>query len=276
MPKPIIDPHNFLFYNANDVSLKDYIMSQQQPYTIHRSNYTHRYICGSIDITLMTTKQPPLVFACYNKIKSDIVKQNIAAPDIENDHIIYFNFNIPAKIMNRPFPVIYNTDLTSAYSTILANEKIISKDTIRLIGAIPKLSRLVCVGMLASRKDIEDYDQDGKLVQFATDKNPLSSFFFLCVQKTGEIISRCEQAISNDFIFSWVDGIYYFSESSHKTVAKILTDLNLKFKQKAYYDFICRETYGGAKKITFRDDRDGPLKTFLLPEKKQRNFTNFK
>ncbi len=267
-----IKNENYLFTQNNWKSYRDYIKSLRLPYLIERSNYTLKMTCNNINISFLETQQPNIVFAAYNKIKSNIVSRKLEPPDIEIDEIAYFNFNIPDKLLNEPFPVIYNVDIKSAYSSILEREEIILPDTAALIKRIPKLNRLVSVGMLASKKNIETYSETGDLIDFWTNKNPLANFFFLCVKKTGDIISSCEKEIGKDFIFSWVDGIYFFTESSQKKISQVLLDEGLKFTFRAYYDFVCKKSFNGSKVITFRDTPGGVKKTFLLPEiNKDRN-----
>ena len=257
---------NFLFTPDNWRHYANYIKSLKTPYEVQSSNYCTRFICGNINLNFMTTQQPNCVFAAYNMIKKNIKDKKIVPPKVYLDDIAYFNFSIPEEIMNKTYPEIWNVDIKSAYSSILTKEGIIEPDTVKMLGRIPKTSRLVSIGMLASKKNYRHYDENNKLIHFETITAETSPFFFLCVKKTGEYIAMCEQEIRNDFIFSWVDGIYFFSESSCKKIEKILLELGLKYKTRKYFDFFVKKSYSGSKTITFSETKAGLKKTFLLPE----------
>jgi len=260
------DEKNFLYTEDNWLFYRDFVKSSGLPHIIESSNYTTRFRCGNINLNFMTTQQPNCVFAAYNMIKKNIKDKNLLPPDINLDDLAYFNFSIPDKILNTPFTEIWNVDIKSAYSTVLTQEKVIEPDTVNMLSRIPKTSRLVSVGMLASKKLIRVYDGNNNLTEFKTEIAPTANFFFLCVKKTGDFIQLAEQEIKNDFIFSWVDGIYCFSESGAKKVEKVLTGLGLKHKTRKYFDFIVKKTTSNSKIVTFCETPKGVKKTFLLPE----------
>lgn len=260
------DEKNFLYTEDNWLFYKQYVQNLRLPYIIESSNYCTRFRCGNINLNFMTTQQPNCVFAAYNMIKKNIKDKNIEPPKINLEDLAYFNFSIPDKILNTRYHEIWNVDIKSAYSTVLTQEKIIEPDTVKMLSRIPKTSRLVSVGMLASKKLYRVYDENNKLTNFYTEIAPTANFFFLCVKKTGDYIQLAEQEIKQDFIFSWVDGIYCFSESGAKKVEKVLFSLGLKYKTRKYFDFIVKKNASNSKTVTFCETPNGTKKTFLLPE----------
>lgn len=231
-----------------------------QDFEIIVSNYTTSIKHPDYEIKFLKHLQSNQVFAAAAKLKSDLKNKEIPNIDMEKNR--YFHTNIKNDFYADR---IYNIDIKSAYATILFNSGYISKDTFNYISRLQKNDRLACLGMLASKK-IHFIQRGRKVLKTWEEINPLSNYFFYCVQKTEFIIQELiTQIFRDDFIFSWVDGIYFSSKFELSEVAawylkenhgldsksQILTDFEAEQKKLHY-------------KISFTDEKEC-LKTFCIP-----------
>ena len=175
------------------------------PYKITLSNYTTRIKSEAYDLHFMKQEQSNRTFAAFAKCKKDCLKKPL--PIIQKDKLKYFSHKF--KEGNFYADTIYNFDLKSAYAQILFNDGYISKDTFIYLSRLPKLSRLAAVGMMASKKNIYEISEDGKILSEEKIISPTSNYFFYCVQRMAEIIKGAADILGNGFLFSWVDGIYF-------------------------------------------------------------------
>jgi hypothetical protein len=143
----------------------------------------------------------------------------------------YFLFG---KISNNE--KIYNIDLSSAYLTILYNTGKISNQLFEKINGLKKADRLKILGMLAYQPFIFSYEK-GKLISTEQQKNEFRPIFFYCVKETFELIYKIKNKIGSDFVFSWVDGIYFTGEHNINLISDILKSKKLKFTSERLFNF---------------------------------------
>lgn len=120
--------------------------------------------------------------------------------------------------------------------------------------------------MLASRKEVFTYNKTGKNTGSEEIINPLSNFFFYCVQKTENIISEIKHEIlMDDFLFSWVDGIYFTNPYYAKLIQAHLFDtykMQSTFKELTEFEVkIKNEFY----RISFFEQPENKKKSFAIP-----------
>jgi hypothetical protein len=123
---------------------------------------------------------------------------------------------------------IYNIDISSAYLTILRNTCLISEQLFTKINLLPKTDRLKILGMLAYQPFSFFYEK-GKLEYSSQEKNEYRNVFFYCVRETFRIMKIIQKKIGKDFLFSWVDGVYFTGEYNINLVSDILRSHKLKF-----------------------------------------------
>jgi hypothetical protein len=165
----------------------------------------------------------------YNELKSELEANiNFFQNDKETG---YFNYG---KIVNNE--KVFNIDLTSAYLTILYNTKKISKELFQKINGLKKSDRLKVLGMLAYQPFVFYY-QKGKLISNEQIKNKFRHIFFYCVKETFELIYKIKNKIGADFVFSWVDGIYFTGEYNINIISDILKSKKLNFTVERLFNF---------------------------------------
>lgn len=241
----------------------DILKKMKQPFTIEISNYTTKIISKSYNIHFLKTEQSNRVFAAAAKIKNDL--KGIEIPDLDMSRNKYYDtcFKGSGFYTDK----VWNIDIKSAYSSILKNAGYISEETSLYIEKLPKLERLAALGMLASKKEIYVHSASGAVIKMEDRINPLSNFFFYCVQETEKIIQMCVNQILYDaFLFSWVDGIYYLN---HNPEYHILTQQYLKrefnldstFQQLTNFEVTLKKEFYN---ISFIDQKTRP-KIFNIP-----------
>lgn len=260
---PIKKPSLKLHLNEKNVKLfVDLLKAQKAPFEITISNYTTKIISKNHNVTFVKSMQSNRVFAAAAFLKKDL--KNIIPPDIDMKKNCYYDTNFSGNSFYSD--LAFNIDIKHAYANILYNDKFISKKTFDYLSQLPKQDRLAAVGMLASKKVTFKHGRDGKIYSFTEYINPLSNFFFYCVQKTENIIHDIKNKILKEsFLFSWVDGIYYLNDNdSYRTIVqeylkeeyklqssfKILNEFEVKIKNNSY-------------RISFKEEDN--LKTFNIP-----------
>jgi hypothetical protein len=174
------------------------------PFTMKKSNYACSIKYGESITRFVSSYQSNRCFAGFSKIKKDIRDKQM--PVINYNNVKYFLHNFRKSASHKS---VVNIDLKSAYANILLKENIISPDTFKYLSSMPKKDRLVSVGMLASKKEIFIYDKGANLIDFEISKSEYESYFFIAVQRTYEIMTTLKNICEQDYLFTWVDGIYF-------------------------------------------------------------------
>lgn len=180
-----------------------YLKAIKIPFEMVCSNYTVLFKAEGLEKKFVHSMQGNRAFACFAKIKSDVKKKPI--PDINKDKLSYFVHNFR---QNQFIGDVVNIDLKSAYATVLYKDGYISKATFDYISKGSKQERLVSVGMLASKKQKFLFDNGTIIGDPEEVISEYSNFFFYAVRRTGEIMADLKAICGNDYLFTWVDGIY--------------------------------------------------------------------
>lgn len=257
--KPLLKLH----LNEKNVKLfTDLLKKQKAPFKMTISNYTTKIESSSHNVRFLKSLQSNRVFAAAAFLKTDL--KNKVPPDVDMKKNCYYDTNF--KGIEFFSDLAFNIDIKHAYANILHNDGFITKKTFDYLSKLPKQDRLAAVGMLASRKVTFEHGRDGKIYNFVETINPLSNYFFYCVQKTENIIHDVKNKILKDsFLFSWVDGLYYLNDNpAYKTIVQeyLQDEYGLKSSYKELTNFevkIKRDSY----RISFEEEE--LLKTFNIP-----------
>jgi hypothetical protein len=101
-------------------------------------------------------------------------------------------------------------------------------------GNISKKCRLTALGSLARKKYKYTYKGD-KLVDQIVDREPLlENLWFTICKRVSDVMHEVIDALGKDFVFYWVDGIYF--DNTPKNVTKVMSvflnwGYNTKFKK---------------------------------------------
>lgn len=245
----------------------DLLTAIKMPFVIEVSNYTTRITSENYNVHFLDKEQNLRVFAAAAMITKDL--QSVKnPPTTKAENVNYYTTNFGAFGYGFYSDVVHNIDLKSAYATILYNDGFITGKTFDYLSKLPKMERLAAVGMCASRKDIFTHNAAGRITASAQKVNPLSSFFFYCVERTEQIIQDCKvNFLTDSFLFSWVDGMYYLNKNDgYKTLTMdylknhyniestftLLTDFEMRIKNDFY-------------KLSYKKDGENDVIKFNIP-----------
>jgi hypothetical protein len=262
MAKRIANKIRTLFSDDNYERYVRLAESANENYKLTLSNYTASIESDFLNISFRQEDKGNDAFIASAMIKRDILATGLAPPDINPDELVYFNFSIPEKL-KRGKHEIYNIDLKSAYASILANHSLISHKTNKYLSNLSKPDRLACVGMLAAKKEVY-YMHGDSVLKHETIVLSTRSWFYFCVKRTNEIIDKCRDVLGRDFLFYWVDGIFFDNIKNADKVRKILDKLGYRYSFETCTDFEYTETKK-SKKVNYL--KDGEPKELYIPKK---------
>lgn len=228
------------------------------------SNYTTKISSENHNVTFIKSMQSNRVFAAAAYLKNDL--KGLPVPDIDMKKNCYYDTQFKGEGFYSD--TAFNIDIKNAYANILFNDGFISGKTFKYLCKLHKQERLTAVGMLASRKMIFCHASNGKIYSFDEIVNPLSNFFFYCVQKTENIIHDIKNKILKEsFLFSWVDSVYYLNDNiAYKNIVQeyLRDEYNLKssFKRLSEFDV---KTKNNSYRISFKETEDDLYKNFNIP-----------
>ena len=240
----------------------DLLKNAKTPFSMQVSNYTTKIISEPYNVSFVKGLQSNRVFAAASYLKKDLAGKKIPNVDMKKCDYYDTNFRGLEFYSDRCF----NMDIKEAYAAIVYMDGFITKKTYDYLRKMPKMERLAAVGMLASHKTIFRHDSLGRIIKVDEIINPLSNFFFHCVQKTENIIHDVKNKILQEaFLFSWVDGVYYMNENTgykNVTMQYLKTEYGLESTFKELNNFevkIKNQSY----RISFL--QDGEEKVFNIP-----------
>lgn len=228
-----------LLRGNNARAYMNYLKKIGIPFEMFISNYQVLFKTETFEKKFVHSMQGNRVFACYAKIKKDV--KNKPTPNIDRERLSYFvhDFKTDCFIGD-----VINIDLKSAYATVLYRDGYISRDTFDYISAGSKQERLVSVGMLASRKQHFKFDA-GNIIFNDEIISEFSNYFFYAVKRTSEIMGDLKTICGNNYLFTWVDGIYllpnantvqqcedYLQENNFLYTTELLRDFDVKITNK--------------------------------------------
>lgn len=208
------------------------------PYSIKHGTYTtildsevgkHKFVVNNYSTR---------VFIAKNKVKKDVLQSDVGQ-DIMRGSYAKRNFGVDSTLKNFYSPKVYNIDLSSAYVYAIHNAQIITKDTFNYLQSLKKGERLPSLGMLAS-SHTNFLFQSGKCLDYSVHREPTAPVFYLLIQEINDVMEECRWILGSDYIFHWVDGIFFDINTSVKKikmVEEVLRDSHFPYKYESVEDF---------------------------------------
>lgn len=250
------NPQDELLKSDNNFrTLIEFNKAMKSNFTLEFSTYTARLILqtesGEFKTKLITEKRNNSVFIAGKLIEKDL--RNYTANEIQKVNEKKLQYYSHA-LKPCSYKEVMNIDIKNAYASILFNDGFISPETFQYLEKIQKLDRLASLGMLAYKRNIFEY-VEGELKNTSVKIGEFRDVFFYCVRKTAEIMRECEEVLGKDFLFTWVDGIYFRKLSRNIIlVSEILETHKLKYTIEKLSKFEVSEvgeiyfiTFGGNK-----------------------------
>lgn len=249
-----------LLTRENAKACIEFLKTSGFSYTLKISNYTTEIVSELYNIQYLQSMRGKACFAAAAKIKKDINGKE--KPDINKHALSYFNHDFKKDF---DAPEVINIDLRSAYATALYNNGILTKPTFEYLGKIPKLDRLASVGMLASKKYVFDYNEEGKLINYRKEVNPNENFFYYAVAIVEEVMNALRVISNHHYLFTWVDGIYIKNDlETLVAIGDYLDSIDFRYSIEVLKDFKVRLFDNKVKLSFFKNDKE---KQFHIPAK---------
>lgn len=175
----------------------------------------------------------------------------------EADNSYYHN----KAFVPRQYPQALLVDLNSAYLQCLYNFGLIGDQTFNYIKTFTKHERLVCVGLLAKKKEIYNIAK-GELISVDEDVSKWRFIFNAIIQEINQIMKQCADKFS-PYLFFWVDGIYFSDQSISAPVMEFFEKKGFPAKVEMLSDLSV------VNKMTFVEikflNQEGKRKIFNIP-----------
>ena len=216
----------------------DFLNESNSAYKIRHGTYTTKIEHPNGIATFSTTQYRPQVFMAYNMLKRDIMKNEKALQIMQSFHDTK-NYNNKPRMTNYNADKVLNLDISGAYAAALKVTGLISDKTYEYLLTLKKTERLVSVGMLAKGYTEFTYE-NGKCVNVKAHREKTSQIFFFLIQEINYIMSDIQFFLGGDFIFYWVDGVFFRWETPQRKIdeiEKILSDNGYKYKYEDCRDF---------------------------------------
>lgn len=189
------------------------------PFSLTVSNFTVQIDSELEQIAYVKYPRSRKFFSAYQKL----VKSINGMPIYTNEK--YLKYHNTGFIYEKFYAdKIYQIDIKSCYASILRNSKLISTETFQYLSTLPKAERLSSVGAMASRKTRFTFNAEGTIEKYEKIKSTMSDFFFYCVQETFKIMSEAALLLGKDYLFTWVDAIYFTGEHNKDRVYNFFTN----------------------------------------------------
>lgn len=246
-----------LMRKNNGSKFVDFLTESKCNFEMHASNYTLKVVSPEMNVSYVASMQPRRVFGAFAKLKSEL--KNKPVPNVTKEELVYFQHNFKRPFFSKE---VINIDLKAAYANILYIDGLISKKLFKYIMAMPKKERLAAVGMLASHKEIFEFikgvpEDKGEII------SPFAPFFYYTIKRTHEIMNEMKRICGQNYLFMWVDGIYFRpSIDNVNDCLDLLEKLNFPATVDNLKDF-CVKILERRAVVTFV--KEGETKTFNIP-----------
>jgi hypothetical protein len=178
------------------------------------------------------------VFIAKNKVKKDVLNSDLGKQMMSENYETK-NFGIRDGVFDVQSDKVLNLDISSAYVHAIYNAQLITKDTFDYLQTLKKGERLPALGMLASSYT-KFYYEDGKCKSYEAIREPTANIFFKLIEEVNDVMEECKWVLGSDYIFHWVDGVFFQMETSVKKInqiEKIMEDNGFPYKYESVKDF---------------------------------------
>ena len=182
--------------------------------------YKHIYIFAE---ELVSYNDMHLLREVKNEVKKQTQGVNVGELD---EDVTYFEFHKTVKDVDIDSGTIYNldnvceVDITKAYYYTARKLGYISEDFFKKCLELPKPKRLRLIGSIATKKKVEVWENGILTEYFTKTDEKLRQCWFNIIRHTDNVMKKVKDALDDDFIFYWVDGIYFKDRGYNAQIAK--------------------------------------------------------
>lgn len=245
-----------LFNKEEFRDFKKFLKNNNIPYDLEQSgrSFTLRSRVG--DCKYLMAKLPPHQLGFINRVKNHIKKvikgkRNFwKNKNIQNDATFKIKYSEDGKTniaysrcadkleVGKEFNNIYEIDIKSAYWTVANRWGLLTRELFLEGKRRKKMLRLIALGSLAKRKYKFKYIPKEKkqvLKSIKFNKTTKKVWDNICGVVGKSILDVKDNLPTKDFIFFWVDGIYFKGEHNIEKVLKTFLKHGFRCKVKKIY-----------------------------------------
>jgi len=208
------------------------------PYSVKHGTYTTILESEMGKHRFMINSYSNKVFIARNKVLKDLKDSELAKEIMQGDYsTTNYGVNDNLKSMNELN--VLNIDISSAYPHAIYNAGLISEETFNYLKGLKKKEKLPCLGMLAASHLRMNFN-GGKVVDYHVHREPTSQIFFSLIQEVNDVMEECKWILGDNYIFHWVDGVFFKKSTSVKKinqVEQILESYKFPYKYEAVKKF---------------------------------------
>lgn len=241
-----------MFENIIFPRTPEFIKSQIQPlvdakqdFEIQHGTYTTKLIKPTGKMVFSNVRFRPKVFVAANMVKRDTTQSEFGQHILSQVHHKR-NYANTQRAESFTAERVYNIDIKGAYGNCLYNSGLITEGTYNYLMSLKKDERLPSVGMLA-RSHVKYHYQEGTCVDVETYRAPTAELFFYLIAEIDRIMREIQWILGNDFLFYWVDGVFFKDGTPAKKVSEVeryLTDLGYHYSYELCNDFFFENVEG--------------------------------
>jgi hypothetical protein len=127
---------------------------------------------------------------------------------------------------------IYEIDLNSAYWNFAYKSNYISKQIYEDGLKVSKVCRLVSLGNLAKTTTVLSFDGDNYKHEGVIKSESTEGVFFDVSKQTDDVMNMLRVIANKNFMFYWVDAIFFQTDDTKNDIIEYLQDLNIPYKIK--------------------------------------------
>ena len=162
-----------------------------------------------------------------NRVKKDIQNCTLKSEVLPTKYI-----DLDEKKNFESKEQIYELDLNASYWNIAHKNNFISNDTYKYAlenKKISKKARLISLGALA-KKTHTTYFDGRQFTRYEERDNINKDYFFYITRKNYEIMSVLKLIANKDYLFYWVDAIFFKGNEALKNITNYLIKENIGYK----------------------------------------------
>jgi len=229
------DKKNFFWIPQTAKSRKDFLIKQEKTFELHETGSSQTIKFKNSTYFYSSSIIPRRYLYLFQDIKKHVSKRILTKkdiPDISQIKPFYFKFNSmtlePGECIT--FDQVAQYDINKAYYTAALNLGYISQEYYDKYINLPKQIRLILIGALATKKIKVLYAAGEKQEPETIEDKNLRSVFKHLVVHVDKVLMEVSQALKNDFLFYWVDGVCVKdTKQAHDVIAYYSSKYKLDF-----------------------------------------------
>lgn len=248
-------------------------------FVLQHGTYTTKIIKPQGKIVFSTIKFRNKVFVASAMVKRDALKTELGQEIMKNKHL-KTNYANSDSLKSYKADKVLNIDIKGAYASCLYLHDLITYETFEYLCALKKDERLPAVGLLA-KSHIKYHYSQGKCIKVEPYRAETAEIFFFLIQQIDCVMRDVKWILGDDFIYYWVDGVFFKETTPHKKIQAVMDYLaslgynytyemcdNFSFSKKNGQCKISLLKGDTRKEWNFKDSNaeDGMIKNYLYAQ----------